>query len=58
MKWQPFFNFFIMPDADILFLSTLGKQETQTLGGVGNLKFFHMIDIYEVAAIFCHFFLS
>ena len=30
-KWQPFFNFFIMAKADIPFLSTLGKPETQTL---------------------------
>ena len=28
-----FFNFFIMANADILFLSTLGKPETQSLGG-------------------------
>ena len=34
-KWQPFFNCFIMADSDIPFLSTLGKTETQTLGGGG-----------------------
>ena len=44
MKWQPFFNFFIMADSDIPsalrkldsdipFPLTLGKPETQTLGG-------------------------
>ena len=32
-KWQHFFNFFIMANADILFLLTLRKPETQTLGG-------------------------
>ena len=32
--WQPFFNFFIIADGDIPFLSTLGKPETQTLGGL------------------------
>ena len=31
-KWQPFFIFFKMADADIPFPSTLGKLETQTLG--------------------------
>ena len=31
MKWWPFFDFFIMAHTDILFLSTLGKPETQTL---------------------------
>ena len=40
MKWQPFFNFFIMADADIPFPLTLGKAETQTLGGVGNFEIF------------------
>ena len=44
-----------MPDADIPFLSTLGKPETQTLEGVGNLKFFHMIDIYKIVLIFQFF---
>ena len=43
-----------MTDADILFPSTLGKPETQTLG-VSNLKFFCMIDIKEMAAIFNFF---
>ena len=55
MKWQPFLNFFIMADSDIPFLSTLGKPETQTLGGVSNLKFFCMININEMAAIFQFF---
>ena len=57
MKWQPFFNFFIMANADILFLLTLDKPETQTLGGggFGNLKFFCIIDIYIMAAIFQFF---
>ena len=50
-KLQPFFNFFIMADADIPFPLTLGKPETQTWG-VSNLKFFHMINIKEMAAIF------
>ena len=54
-KWQPFFNFFIMANADILFPSTLGKPETQTFGGVSNLKFFHTIDINEIAVIFQFF---
>ena len=40
-----------MADGDISFLLTLGKLETQTWG-VGNLKFFHTINIYEMAAIF------
>ena len=36
--WQPFFIFFIMADADIPLPLTLGKLETQTLGGlvIGN----------------------
>ena len=57
MKWQSFFNFVIMTDTDILFPLTLGKLETQTLRvrGFGNLKFFHMIDINEMAAIFQFF---
>ena len=55
MKWQPFFNFFIMANADIPFPSTLGKPETQTLGGASNLKFFHTIDIYKMVAIFQFF---
>ena len=54
-KWQPFFNLFIMADTDIPFPLTLRKLETQTLGGVGNLKFFHMINIEEMAAIFQFF---
>ena len=54
MKWWQFFKFFIMPDADILFFSTLRKLETQTLG-VGNLKIFCMIDIYEMTVIFQFF---
>ena len=44
-----------MADADILFLLTLRKLETQTLGEVGNLKFFCTIDIYEMVAIFQFF---
>ena len=51
-KWQPFFNFFTMADSDILFLLTLGKPETQTLGGINNWKFFCTIDVKEMAAIF------
>ena len=54
MKWQPFFNFFILADTDILVPATFRKPETQTLG-VGNLKFFRTIDIYEMAAIFQFF---
>ena len=49
------FNFFIMADADILFLLTLGKLETKTLGGVSNLKFFCMRHIYEIVTIFQFF---
>ena len=49
------FQFFIMADADIPFPLTLGKLETQTLGGFGNLKFFCMINIKEMAAIFFFF---
>ena len=45
-----------MTDADISFPSTLRKLETQALGGFGNLKFFHTIDIYKIVAIF-HFFI-
>ena len=44
-----------MANADILFLLTLGKPDTQTLGGVGNLTFFHMININKMAAIFQFF---
>ena len=55
MKWEPFFNFFIMADTDIPFLLTPRKPETQTLGGVGNLKFFRTIDINEMRAIFQYF---
>ena len=44
-----------MADTDIPFLSTLGKPETQTLGGVSNLKFFCMIEIYDMAATFIFF---
>ena len=43
-----------MADADILFPSTFGKLETQTLG-VSNLKIFHMIDIYKMVVIFQFF---
>ena len=39
-KWQPFFIFFTMADSDILFLLTLGKLETQTLGGDQQLEIF------------------
>ena len=52
MKWWPYFDFFIMANTDIPFLLTLRKPETQTLGGVGNLKFFCTMHIYEMAAIF------
>ena len=40
-----------MADADIPFPLTLGKPETRILG-IGNLKFFHTIDINEMAVIF------
>ena len=33
MKWQPFFDFFIMADTEILFPLTLGKLETQAFVG-------------------------
>ena len=36
MKWRPFFDFFIMVDADNKFPSTFGKLETQTLRGEGG----------------------
>ena len=42
------FLFFIMANTDIPFPSTLRKLETQTLQGFSNLKFSHMIDIYEI----------
>ena len=54
-KWEPFFNFFIMAQTDIPFLLTPRKPETQTLGGICNLKFFHTIDINEMRAIFQFF---
>ena len=38
-KWQPFFNFFIMANTNILFPSTLRKPWTQTLGGSVIWKF-------------------
>ena len=44
-----------MADAYILFLSTLRKSETQTLGGLSNWKFFRTIDVKEMAAIFQFF---
>ena len=44
-----------MADVDIPFLLTLGKPETQTLGGVGNWNFFRTIDIKEMADIFQFF---
>ena len=40
---------------DIPFPSTLGKAETQTLGGLVILKFLCTIDINEMAAIFQFF---
>ena len=47
------FNSSIMTDADIPFLLTLRKLETQTLeGGVSDLKFSYTIDIYKMVAIF------
>ena len=59
MKWLPFFDFF-MVDANIPFPLTLGKPETQTLGGggVSNLEFFCMISINEMAAIFQFFIMA
>ena len=47
--------FYNMANTDILFLLTLRKPETQTYGGVSNLKFFRTIDINEMAAIFQFF---
>ena len=44
-----------MANADILFPSTLGKPETQTLWGLCNLEFFCMIDINKMVAIFQFF---
>ena len=49
------FDFFIMPKANIPFLSTLKKPETQPLEGVSNLTFFCTIYIYKMAAIFLSF---
>ena len=49
MKWQPFFNFFIFADTDILVPATLRKPETQTLG-VCNLNF-------SIRSIFFNFFI-
>ena len=43
-----------MADSNILYLLTIRKPETQTLG-VSNLKFFHTINIYEMVAIFQFF---
>ena len=57
-KWQPFFNFFIMAYSDIPFPLTLRKPETQTLGGVSNLKIFCTLDINELAAIFNFFIMA
>ena len=34
MKWWPFFDFVIMANANIPFVSTLRKPQTQTLVGV------------------------
>ena len=45
-----------MADPDIPFPSALRKLKTQTLG-VGNLKFFHTMHIYEMVAIFFYFFI-
>ena len=47
-----------MAEADIPYLSTLGKPKTQTLEGVSNLKFFHTIDINEMAAILIFFIMA
>ena len=47
-----------MAETDILFLSTLRKPETQTLGGVSNLKFLHVTHIYKMAAIFQFFIMA
>ena len=44
-----------MANANISFPLTLRKPETQTLQRVSNLNFFHMINIYEMAAIFQFF---
>ena len=46
------FQFFRMANADIPFLSTLKKPETQPLGdGVSNLKIVHTKHISEMVAI-------
>ena len=50
-KWQPFFNFFIMANTDILFPLTGDPN----FGGVGNLTFFCTINIKEMATIFQFF---
>ena len=49
------FEFFIMANADILFLLTLRKTRDPNFEGLSNLKFFHMINIKEMAAIFQFF---
>ena len=51
IKWQPFFNFFIMADADILFPSTLENWIPKLLR-VSDLELFCMIDINKMAGIF------
>ena len=51
MKWQPFFDFFIMAHADIVSVNTQ-KTRDPNFGGFDNLKIFHTMHIYEMAAIF------
>ena len=49
---QPFFPFSIMADTNFAFPSTLGKPETQTLGGVSNWKFCSRMRFWGATAIF------
>ena len=55
MKWQPFFNFFIM--ANCWYSISIDTQKTgdPNFGEVSNLKFSHTININEMAAIFQFF---
>ena len=46
-----------MADTNIPFPSTLWKLETKILGEVSNLKFFCIIYIYKMVAIFQYFFI-
>ena len=55
MKWQPFFKFFIMANASILFLSTLRKTRDPNFEEISNLKCFCVMHIYQMVAIVLFF---